>query len=282
MQCHLQAVWTRQATGQRKGRLRYINLDQSTPACVADASGTLPIVPERARFTGNPSPCCTTATQLTIAYDTAVTTTTTATTTTEPASDTATAPTAPVITVAEVPAVGLSKVQRSDGRSVRSTIEATTSDAASTITIRNDDATEFTVVHEPTLLRANFTVYRGTTLAISGDGYEPNTDIDIWLNSSPTLLGSATTTETGTFTFDVVVPLDFELGDHVLQVEGTVDSDVDQATFIGLTVLDRSAVELPATGSNWSGALAAWMIAVGAVLALVSSRRRPGTSRGSI
>ena len=115
-------------------------------------------------------------------------------------------------------------------------------------------------------------------MTISGDGYLPGTDIDVWLNSSPTYLGTTTTTADGTFTFEVVIPGDFELGDHVLQVEGTVLADVEQATFIGLLVLDRTVPELPATGREASTSLPALLLAIGLMLTIGVSRRRTDTA----
>lgn len=220
----------------------------------------------------------TTTTTTTSTTSTTTTTTTPSASTTSVASPPAAAPAAPVVTLIEMPSTGVALAKRSDGVEVRSEVTVESSDTVSTITIRNEDGSEITVVHEPTLIRTNFTVYRGTSLTISGDGYLPGTDIDVWLNSSPTYLGTTMTTPNGTFTFEVVIPGDFELGDHVLQVEGSVLADVEQATFIGLLVLDRTMPELPATGREASTSLPALLLAIGLMLTIGVSRRRPDTS----
>lgn len=147
-------------------------------------------------------------------------------------------------------------------------------DNVSTITIRNEDGSEITVTHQPTLIRTNYTVYRGTSLTISGDGYQPDTDLGVWLNSSPTYLGSTQTKSNGAFNFDVTIPGDFDLGEHVLQVEGTVVAELPQSTFIGLLVLDRSGPELPETGQSVPTSLAFLMVTVGLALLVGVSRRR--------
>ena len=246
-----------------------------------DTTATASVSVASATFTdgaGNPNLA---SAALTFGVDTTTTTTTTTTppaSTTSVASPPAAAPAAPVVALIEMPSTGVALAKRSDGVEVRSEVTVESSDTASTITIRNEDGSEITVVHEPTLIRTNFTVYRGTSLTISGDGYLPGTDIDVWLNSSPTYLGTTTTTADGTFTFEVVIPGDFELGDHVLQVEGTVLADVEQATFIGLLVLDRTVPELPATGREASTSLPALLLAIGLMLTIGVSRRRPGPS----
>ena len=246
-----------------------------------DTTATASVSVASATFTdgaGNPNLA---SAALTFGVDTTTTTTTTTTppaSTTSVASPPAAAPAAPVVALIEMPSTGVALAKRSDGVEVRSEVTVESSDTASTITIRNEDGSEITVIHEPTLIRTNFTVYRGTSLTISGDGYLPGTDIDVWLNSSPTYLGTTTTTADGTFTFEVVIPGDFELGDHVLQVEGTVLADVEQATFIGLLVLDRTVPELPATGREASTSLPALLLAIGLMLTIGVSRRRTDTA----
>ena len=234
-----------------------------------DTPGAVTIDVAAGTFTdaaGNPNLASTT---LTLAADT--------TTTTVPAT-TSTVPAAPAISMVDVPSTGVALARRSDAVEVRSEVTVESSDTASTITVRNDDGSEITIVHQPTSARTGFTLYGGTSLTISGDGYLPGTDIEVWLNSSPTYLGTTTTTADGTFTFEVVIPGDFELGDHVLQVEGTVLADVEQATFIGLLVLDRTVPELPATGRNASTSLSALLLATGLMLTISVSRRRTGSA----
>ena len=199
--------------------------------------------------------------------------------TTVPVTTTPALPTTPTIELVNPPAFGESSVRRSDGLVVNGVIQSAIVGNVSAITIRNSDGTEITVTHEPTLIRTNYTVYRGRSLTISGDGYQPDTDIDAWLTSNLTYLGATTTADDGSFSFDVVVPDDFELGDHTLQIEGTLSLDVDQATFLGLKLLERSTdtPQLPITGSG-SGSnlptLSLVVLFIGLLVGLLSRQRR--------
>lgn len=178
--------------------------------------------------------------------------------------------------IEEVPTPGTAISKRDDGTEIESQIELAVTPEKTTITIRNSDGSELTVVHQPTLIETQYAVYRGTSIAISGAGYRGDTDLHVWLNSSPTYLGATRTLANGTFSFDVVVPGDFELGQHVLQVEGMVPSDVVQSTFLGLLVLDRPGGMLPATGSDPLISIALLAIALGAAVLLGNLRRRGG------
>lgn len=183
-------------------------------------------------------------------------------------------PAAPVVVPTEPVLPGVANSRRSDGVGVEARVEIQVVDNVSTITIRNDDGSEITVTHQPTLIRTNFSVYQGSSLVISGDGYQPDTDLSVWLNSTPTYLGTTTTTSEGTFEFTVMVPADFEIGDHALQVEGTVLDDVVQSTFLGLLVLERQGFRLPVTGGDPVTPLALALIGTGLVAVLVATRRR--------
>ena len=183
-------------------------------------------------------------------------------------------PAAPVVVPTEPVLPGVANSRRSDGAGVEARVEIQVVDNVSTITIRNDDGSEITVTHQPTLIRTNFSVYQGSSLVISGDGYQPATDLSVWMNSTPTYLGTTTTTSEGTFEFTVMVPADFEIGDHALQVEGTVLDDVVQSTFLGLLVLERQGFRLPDTGGDPVTPLALALIGTGLVAVFVATRRR--------
>ena len=183
-------------------------------------------------------------------------------------------PPVPVVVPAQPVLPGDAVSRRADGSIVSSRVQVQVVNNVSTITILNEDGSEITVTHQPTLIRTNYTVYRGTSLTISGDRYQPETDVGVWLNSSPTFLGSTSTTADGAFSFDVVIPGDFELGEHVLQVEGAVVAELPQSTFVGLLVLDRSGPELPDTGQNVPTSLALLMVTVGLALLVGVSQRR--------
>lgn len=201
------------------------------------------------------------------------------TTTTPPT--TSTPPDSPTIEPVAPQPPGEATSLRSDGTEIRAQVETQTNEERSTITIRNDDGTMLTVIHEPTVIRTAFNVYRGTRLAVSGDGYQPDTSVGVWLNSAPTYLGRTTTIGDGTFSFTVEIPGSFNLGQHTLQIEGTVPSDIVQSTFLGVEVLERltdsATPSLPRTGRDTDPVTGLTLIALGLV-AIYASRRRHDVS----
>jgi hypothetical protein len=81
-------------------------------------------------------------------------------------------------------------------------------------------------------------VYRDRTVAIQGEGFAPETEVEVWINSTPIKLGTVLTDSSGAFdkTFDV--PQGIELGEHTLTLGGTLaDGTVGRAS-IGLVVVD--------------------------------------------
>ena len=187
----------------------------------------------------------------------------------------------PQIRIDQIPDVGTALSKRSDGVPVSAETNSNQSDGVRTITIRNSDGTELTIVHQPTVIETNYTVYRDTTLTISGTGYQPTTDVRVWMNSEPIHLGSTTTSDAGDFTFNVLIASEIETGHHTLQLEGTINTDVQQSTFLGLTVLDRSEdqTSLPVTGSSGeTPSLVLLATSLGGLLVLVGVRRQRQTN----
>jgi len=265
-----------------------------------NSTGTATINVAAQTFTDAAGNNNTAATQLNIPYDTVETqitapvigggtsdssTTTTTAVPGEGTSDSSTTTTTsgtgeiplPQIRIDQIPDVGTVLSKRSDGIPVSAETNSSQSDGVRTITIRNSDGTELTIVHQPTVIETNYTVYRDTTLTISGTGYQPTTDVRVWMNSEPIHLGSTTTSDAGDFTFNVLIASEIETGHHTFQLEGTINTDVQQSTFLGLTVLDRSEDQesLPVTGSSGeTPSLVLLVTSLGGLLALVGVRRQ--------
>jgi hypothetical protein len=95
-------------------------------------------------------------------------------------------------------------------------------------------------------------VYRDRTVAIQGEGFAPDTEVDVWINSTPFKLGTALTDSAGAFSETFDVPLGIELGEHTLTLSGTLSDGRPGQTSIGLVVVEIEATEpLPTDdGSN--------------------------------
>ena len=83
----------------------------------------------------------------------------------------------------------------------------------------------------------------------SGDGFLPGTTASVWMFSDPTLLGTVTVGEDGSFATEFVVDSQFlPVGTHTLQIQGVGDDGYIKAANLGVDV--QAPTELTATGSS--------------------------------
>jgi len=122
---------------------------------------------------------------------------------------------------------------------------------------------------------ARLTLIQARTVAVSGDGFQPDTRVDIWLFSDPTLLGSVTVSADGSFTGEVYLDARFAvLGEHTLQLQGVAEDGFIKAANLGVEV--QEPVELTsdsATGLLWS-VVGAFVLAGALIVLLALARRR--------
>jgi hypothetical protein len=117
---------------------------------------------------------------------------------------------------------------------------------------------------------------RASSAVVTGEGFQPDTRVDIFLFSDPTLLGSFTVEEDGTVTAEVYLDKRFAtIGDHTLQIQGVGNDGYVKAANLGVLV------EEPPMETTAQTALAfVWWVIAGVVVAavllvvLVSRRRR--------
>jgi len=88
-------------------------------------------------------------------------------------------------------------------------------------------------------------VFKGRTIQMSAEGFVPQSEVQVWVNSTPFLLGTITTDAVGSFdqTFDL--PAEIEVGNHVLTLSGTARSGSAAKVSIGLIVSDISEITEP-------------------------------------
>ena len=97
----------------------------------------------------------------------------------------------------------------------------------------------------------------------SGEGFMPGTTASVWMFSDPTLLGTVTVGEDGSFTAEFQVDSTYlPVGTHTLQVQGIGDDGYIKAANLGVDV--QAPADLTATGAT---GLLWWVI--GATLALL-------------
>lgn len=91
---------------------------------------------------------------------------------------------------------------------------------------------------EPSDTGARVELVSGGLAAVSGEGFLPGTRADVWLFSTPVLLGSVTIAEDGTFSGDVLVdPASVAPGEHTLQLQGVGSDGYVRAVNLGVAVI---------------------------------------------
>lgn len=82
----------------------------------------------------------------------------------------------------------------------------------------------------------NLVLAAGDRVVVNGQGFESQSNVDVWLFSTPTRLGSAASTASGTFADSFVVPDSIEEGSHRLVLEGRAADGKSAVIGVGLLI----------------------------------------------
>ncbi len=123
----------------------------------------------------------------------------------------------------------------------------------------------------------------GNTAQVTGFGFKPGTQVDVWLFSEATYLGSLTVQADGTFAGDVPVPY-LPAGEHTLQTNGLTTDDKIRSANAAIGVASEAAPtptdgELPSTGSTTRSSLIVVMMLLAVGLAVMGTARRADPGR---
>jgi hypothetical protein len=83
-------------------------------------------------------------------------------------------------------------------------------------------------------------IYRGRTASIQGKGFAKETEIEVWINSTPIKIGTITTDSEGAFNKTLPLSQDIELGDHTLTLSGKLADGSMSKTSIGVIVVEEA------------------------------------------
>ena len=124
---------------------------------------------------------------------------------------------------------------------------------------------------------ATVTLMQSRTATVSGDGFQPGTRVDVWLFSTPTLLGSVEVGADGSFAGDIYLDSRIAVtGEHTLQLQGVAMDGFITAANLGVVV--QESVVLATTSATtlmvWVGLIAALVAVLFLVALLVALRRR--------
>lgn len=125
---------------------------------------------------------------------------------------------------------------------------------------------------------AQMTLTQSRSAGVSGSGFQPNTRVDVWLFSTPTLLGSMIVSADGSFSGEVYLDSRFAaLGEHTLQLQGVAEDGYVKAANLGVVLQEPVvlASQGAATLMIWgSASLVAVGVAFGLALWMARRRRR--------
>jgi titin len=105
------------------------------------------------------------------------------------------------------------------------------------ITPRNTDGT-IIPPGEGNAIRA----FRGRTVEIDGEGFAPNSIVEVWVNSEPIFLGDVTTDAEGKFSKMFDLPVGMNPGQHTLTLGGTTKKGQVVKASVGLIVEEEVVV----------------------------------------
>ena len=84
---------------------------------------------------------------------------------------------------------------------------------------------------------------RGRYVEVRGNGFASNSQVDVWIYSDPTLLGSATTDANGEFVKTFDIPATIELGNHTLTLNGFDTEGAALTASVGIVVIEDPSAE---------------------------------------
>lgn len=133
----------------------------------------------------------------------------------------------------------------------------------------SSNGTELPLSSNGTLL-----LQRGNQAVFSGNGFAPNSEVAIWLFSTPKFIGTVSTDSEGKFEGQVDIPKNLDLGEHTLQLNGTTASGETRSLAVGVEVEQAIQNSPKQTDNSIVFISALGLIAAITVLLLVISRRR--------
>ncbi|MET1156516.1 fibronectin type III domain-containing protein [Arthrobacter sp.] len=141
---------------------------------------------------------------------------------------------------------------------------------------RNDTGEKLAVDAEGRLV-----VTDGGEVQVRGTGFKAGTMVDVWLFSTPYLLGEVRVGDDGTFSESYDLPDGIEVGPHTVQLNGVSNDNQLRSLSTGLVVVASSTEPtLASTGANVAGiAWAAVFMTVGTLMLVALRRNKVSTSR---
>ena len=118
----------------------------------------------------------------------------------------------------------------------------------------------------------NLVLENGDFVVVAADGYRAGTEVEVWLRSTPKMLGTVTVDASGAVKGTFEVPASVEAGDHRVLLSGTTKSGGDSVLGVGLRI---GSYGKESNTSKWIISLAiALAVGLGLLIPTTTRRRR--------
>lgn len=119
----------------------------------------------------------------------------------------------------------------------------------------------------------NMRVVGDDTVAVDGSGFLPNSDIEVWMFSTPRLLTTVRSDSSGRITENIVLPAVLEEGNHRFVLNGQSASGDDAVVGLGL-IVGYEAEGLSTTGKFLIALPIALAVLAGLIIPTAIRRRK--------
>lgn len=120
----------------------------------------------------------------------------------------------------------------------------------------------------------SFVAYVGGSVSVSGQGFLPGSEVDVWLFSDPVFLGTVTVGADGSFSGTLPLPAGVPVGNHTLQANGLTADRETMTAQMGLRVAAEVPARLASTGADVPVAAVPALLIIGLAMVLVARRNR--------
>jgi outer membrane protein OmpA-like peptidoglycan-associated protein len=92
---------------------------------------------------------------------------------------------------------------------------------------------------------ARVVIEKGNTVTTRGTGFKPNSQVDVYVYSTPTWLGAVITDEFGNFSTTLPMPPSLPEGDHTFQAQGMTPDDRTRTAAVPITLVPATVAGKP-------------------------------------
>lgn len=120
----------------------------------------------------------------------------------------------------------------------------------------------------------SFVAYSGGSVKVSGQGFLPGSDVDVWMFSEPVLLGTVRVGADGSFSASLALPAGIPVGEHTIQANGLTAERDTMTAQMGLKIAAEVPAKLASTGADVPWGAVPALVLIGLAMVLLARMRR--------